>query len=95
MVHGKSKDKLGLSNISGAKYKHPFHEATNQLTRRVAPLMKDPPPTCFNTLSEKKTSEPKNAPDGAHKYTNKYTHGHGNSITKSAQWGRFSENIHI
>ena len=36
--------------------------------------------------------EKKTASDGANTQTHKQTDGHHNSITKSAQWGRFSEN---
>ena len=32
-----------------------------------------------------------NAPNGAH--THRQTHGHGDSMTESAQWGQFSENL--
>ena len=43
------------------------------------------------------TSEPmrglkKTAPDGADRQKDTQTHGHGNSITELAQWGRFNEN---
>ena len=34
----------------------------------------------------------KTAPDGADRQTNKQTDEHGDSMTESAQWGRFSEN---
>ena len=33
----------------------------------------------------------KTAPDGADRQTHRQTHGHGNSMTESPQWGRFSE----
>ena len=33
----------------------------------------------------------KNAPDGEDRQTDRQTHGHGDSMTESAQWGRFSE----
>ena len=33
----------------------------------------------------------KTAPDG----TNKQTNGHGDSMTESAQWGRFNENRYL
>ena len=35
----------------------------------------------------------KAASDGANKQTNRQTDGHCHSMTKSAQWGRFSEKI--
>ena len=34
----------------------------------------------------------KTASDGANTHTKKQTHGHRNSMTELAQWGRFSEN---
>ena len=37
--------------------------------------------------------EKKTAPNGTKRQTSRQTDGHGDSMTKSAQWGRFSENI--
>ena len=36
----------------------------------------------------------KNAPDDTDTQTNKQTNGHADSMTESAQWGRFSENLY-
>ena len=33
----------------------------------------------------------KTAPDGADKQTHRHTHGHGDSMTYSAQWGQVGE----
>ena len=44
-----------------------------------------------NVISRPMRDVKKTAPNGANRQTDKQTDGHGNSLTKSTQWGRFSE----